>query len=171
MGKEIATQVQETQGVPNRINPRLNIPVQFRSVTLSCPALCDPMGSIRPSLPVHHKLLEIAQTYVHWVHDAIQTCHPLASPSPSPSVFPSLRVFFQWVSSLWKWPKYWNLSCSISSSNEHSGLISIRMDWLDLLAVQRTLKNLLQHHSLKASILWCSAYFILQLSHPHITTG
>ena len=88
-----------------------------------------------------------------------------------PSVFPSIRVFSNESALRIRWPKYWSPSFSISPSNEHPGLISFRMDWLDLLAVQGTLKNLLQHHSSKASILQCSAFFILQLSHPYMTTG
>ena len=100
----------------------------------------------------------------------LNLCHPLLLP---PSIFPSIRVFSNVsalrISSLW--PKYWNFSLNISPSNEHSGLISFRMDWFVLLAVQRTLKSLLQHHSSKASILWCSTFFIVQLSHPYMTTG
>ena len=95
-------------------------------------------------------------------------CHPLLL---LPSVFPSIRVFSNESTLHIGWPKYWNFSFSISPSNEHPGLISFRMDWLDLLAVQETLKSLLQHHSSKASILLCSAFFIVQLSHPHMTTG
>ena len=95
-------------------------------------------------------------------------CHPLLLP---PSIFPNIRVFSDESVLRIKWPKYWSFSFSISPSNEYSGLISFRMDWLDLLAFQGTLKSLLQHHSLKASILWCSAFFIVQLSHPYMTTG
>ena len=95
-------------------------------------------------------------------------CHPLLL---MPSIFPSIRVFANESALCIRWPKYWNFSFNISSSNEHSRLISFRMDWLDLLAVQRTLKSLLQHHSSKGSILWCSAFFIIQLSHPYMTTG
>ena len=95
-------------------------------------------------------------------------CHPLLL---SPSIFPSIRIFSNESILQIRWPKYWSFSFNISPSNEYSGLISFRMDWLDLLAVQRTLKSLLQHHSLKASILWRSAFFIVQLSHPYITTG
>ena len=95
-------------------------------------------------------------------------CHPLLL---SPSIFPSIRVFSNESALCIKWPKYWSFSFSISPSNEHSGLISFRMDWLDLLAVQGTLKSLLQHHSSKASILQCSAFFMVQLSHPYMTTG
>ena len=95
-------------------------------------------------------------------------CHPLLL---RPSIFPSIRVFSNESALHIRWPKYWSFSFSISPSNEHSGLISFRMDWMDLLAVQGTLKSLLQHHSSKASILWCSAFFIVQLSHPYMTTG
>ena len=95
-------------------------------------------------------------------------CHPLLLP---PSIFPSIRVFSNESVLRITWPKYWSFSFSISPSNEHSGLISFRTDWLDLLAAQRTLKNLLQHHSSKTSILWCSASFIVQLSHPYMTPG
>ena len=95
-------------------------------------------------------------------------CHPLLLP---PSIFPSIRVFTNESVRHIRWPKYWNFSFSISPSNEYSGLISFRMDWLDRLAVQGTLKSLFQHHSSKASILWHSAFFIVQLSHPYMTTG
>ena len=95
-------------------------------------------------------------------------CYPLFLP---PSIFPSIRVFSNDLALLIRWPKYWSFTFSISPSNEHPGLISFRMDWLDLLAIQETLKSLLQHCSSKASILWCSALFIVQLSHPYLTTG
>ena len=94
-------------------------------------------------------------------------CHPLLLPS----IFPSIRVFTDESVFLIRWPKDWSCSFNISPSNEHPGLICFRMDWFDLLAVQGTLKSLLQHHSSKASILWCSAFFIVQLSHPYMTTG
>ena len=129
---------------------------QIRSVAQSCPNLCDPMNCSTPGLPVHHQLPQFTQTHVHWVGDAIQPSHSLLSPSPLPPIPPSLRVFSN-ESTLRMWPKYWSFSFSISLSNEHSGLISFRMEWLDLLAVQGTLKSLLQHHSSKASILRCSA--------------
>ena len=139
--------------------------VQFSSVAQSSPRICDPIGCSMPGLPVHHQLLEFTQTHVHWVSDAIQPSHPLSSPSPPPSVFPRIRVFSN-ESALWnRWPKYWNFSFNISPK-EHSGLF-FRMNWLDLLVVQGTLKSLLQHHSSKASILQCSAFFIVQLSHPY----
>ena len=95
-------------------------------------------------------------------------CHPVLLP---PSIFPSIKVFSNKSVLHIRWPKYWSFSFNISPSNEHPGLISFRMDWLDLLAVQGTLKSILQHHSSKASILWCSAFFIVQLSHPYMTTG
>ena len=118
-----------------------------------------------PGLPVHHQLLEFTQTHVHRVGDAIQPSHPLSSPSP-PAPNPS-----QHQSTLhMRWPKYWSFSFSIIPSKEIPGLISFRMDWLDL-AVQGTLKSLLQHHSSKASILQCSAFFTVQLSYPYMTTG
>ena len=145
--------------------------VQFSSVTQSCPTLCDPMNRSMPGLPVHHQLPESTQTYVHRVCDAIQPSHPLSSPSPPASIFPSIRVFSNESALRIRWPKYWSFSFNISPSNEHPGLISFKMDWLDLLAVQGTLKSLLQHHSSKASILWCSAFFVVQLSHLYVTTG
>ena len=128
------------------------------------------MNRSTPGLPVHHQLPKFTQTHVHWVGDAIQPSHPLSSPSP-PAPNPSQhQTLFQWVNTL-RWAKYWSFSLSIIPSKEIPGLISFRVDWLDLLAVQGTLKSLLQHHSSKASILWHSAFFIVQLSHPLVTTG
>ena len=122
-------------------------------------------------LPVYHQLLEFTQTHVHWVSDAIQPSHPLSSPSPSTFNLSQHQGVFSNESALGiRWPKYWSFSFNISPSNEYSGLIPFRMDWLDLLAVQGTLKSLLQHHSPKASILQCSAFFMVQLSHPYMTT-
>ena len=145
--------------------------VQFSSVAQSCPTLCDPMNCSTPGLPLHHQLPEFTQTHVHRVSDAIQPSHPLSSPSP-PAPNPSQhQSLFQWSTLCMRWPKYWSFSFNISPSNEHPGVISFRMDWLDLLAVQVTLKSLLQPHSSKASVLWCSAFFIVQLSHPYMTTG
>ena len=129
------------------------------------------MNCSTPGLPVHHQLPELAQTQVHGLGDAIQPSHPLSSPSPPPPIPPSIRVFSNESTLHMRWPKYWNFSFSISPSNEHPGLISFRMDWLDLLAVQGTRKSLLQHHSSKASILRHSAFFTVQLSHPYMTTG
>ena len=121
--------------------------------------------------PVHHQLREFTQAHVHWVGDAIQPSHPLLSPSP-PAFNLSQNHSFSNESVLRiRWPKYWSFSFNISASNEYSELISFRMDWLDLLAVQGTLKSLLQQHSSKASILWCSDFFTVQLSHPYMTTG
>ena len=121
-----------------------------------------------PGFTVHHQLPELAQTQVHRVSDAIQPSHLLSSPS---SILPSIRVFSNESVLRIRRPKYWSFSYSISPSNEYSGLISFRIDWFDFLAVQGTLKGLLQQHSSKASILQCSAFFIGQLSHPYMTTG
>ena len=143
--------------------------VQFSSVTQSCPTQHNPMDCSTPSLPVHHQLPEFTQTCVLWVGDAIQPSHPLSYPSPPAS--PSIRVFSSESALHIRWPRYWSFSFNISPSNEYSGLISFRMDWLDLPAVQGTLKSLLQHHSSKASILLHSAFFIVRLSHPYMTTG
>ena len=129
------------------------------------------MNRSTPFLPVHQQLPESTQTHVHWVGDAIQPYHPLLSPSPLFSIFPNIRVFSNESALRIRWPKYWSFSFNISPSNEYPGLISFRMDWLDLLAVQGTLKSLLQHHSSKASIHRHSAFFIVQLSHPYVTTG
>ena len=145
--------------------------VQFSSVTQSCPTLWDPMNCSTPGLPVHHQLPEFTQTHVLRVGDVIQPSHPLSSPSPPAPNPSSIRVFSNESTLRMRWPKYWSFSFSISPSNEHPGLISFRMDWLDLLAVQGTLKSLLQHHSSKASILWCSTFFTGQLSNPYMTTG
>ena len=126
------------------------------------------MNRSTPGLPVHHQLPEFTQTHVHRVGDAIQ---PSLS-SPSPVLNPSQHQSFSNESALCtRWPKYWSFSFSISPSNEHPGWISFRMDWLDLLAVQGTLKSLLQHQSSKASVLGHSAFFTVQLSHPYMTTG
>ena len=146
--------------------------VQFSSVAQSRPTLCNPLNTrhTRPPCPsptpgVHPNPCPLNR----W-------CHPTISSSVVPffsfsSVFPSIRVFSKESTLRMRWPKYWSVSLNISPSNEHPGLISFRMDWLDLLAAQGTLKSLLQHHSSKASILQCSAFFIVQLSHPYMTTG
>ena len=193
--------------------------------SLSHTQLCDPMDCSMPGFPFHHQLLELVQTHVHQVDDAIQPSYPLYSKKsfsqsvqslscirlfvtpwiaarlsitnsqgllklmsiesvmPSshfilcrpflllPPIPPSIRVFSSESTLRMRWPKYWSFSFSISPSNEHPGLISFRMDWLDLLAVQETLKSLLQHRNSKASILWCSAFSLVQLSHPYMTTG
>ena len=134
--------------------------VQFSSDAQSCPTLCDSMDCTTPDLLVNHQLPEFTLTPVHWSmmpsNHLILCCLLLLLPS----IFPNIRVFSKESALRIRWPKYWNFSFSISPSNEHSGLISFRMDWLDLLAVQRTFKSLLQHHSSKASVLWCSAFFV-----------
>ena len=144
--------------------------IRFSSVTQSCLTLCDPMNRSTPGLPVHHQLLEFIQTHVHRVSDAIQPSHPLSSPSP-PAPNPSQHQSFPMSQLCMRWPKYWSFSFSIIPSKEIPGLIAFRMDRLDLLAVQGTLKSLLQHHSSKASVLQRSAFFTVQLSHPYVTTG
>ena len=125
---------------------------QFSSVAQSCPTVCNPMNRSTPGLPVNYQLSEFTQTHVHRVGDAIQPSHPLSSPSPPAPIPPSNRVFSSESTLRMKWPKYWSFSFSISPSNEHPGLISFRMDWLDLLAVQGTLKSLLQQ-SINSSVL------------------
>ena len=151
-------------------SPRLNLgsiqfsSVQFSSVAQSCPTLCEPMDCSTPGLPVHHQLLEFTQTHVHRLvmpSSHLILCRPLLLLPPIP---PSIRVFSSESTLHIRWPKYWSFSFSIIPSKEHPGLISLRMDWLDLLAVQGTLKSLLQHHSSKASILLCSAFFIVKLT-------
>ena len=129
------------------------------------------MNSSMPGLSVHHQLPEFTQIHVPRVGDVIQPSHPLSSPFPPPQIPPSIRVISKESALHMRWPKYWSFSFSIIPFKEHPGLISFRMDWLDLLAIQGTLKSLLQHHSSKASILQCSAFFTVQLSHPYITTG
>ena len=136
------------------------------SVTLLCPAFCDPTDCSMPGFTVLYYFLGFAQTHVHWVSDVkpsnhLILCRPLLL---LPSIFPSIRVFSNELALCIRWPKYWSFSFSISVSNEYSGLISFRVDWLDLLAVQGILKSLLQHHSSKASILRHLAFFIVQLS-------
>ena len=138
-------------------------PVQFSSVSQSCPALCDPMNRSTPGLPVYHQLPEFTQTHVHRVSDAIQPSHPLSSPLLLPPIPPSIRVFSNESTFCMRWPRYWSFSFSIILSKEIPGL--------DLLAVQGTLKSLLQCRSSNASILRCSAFFTDQLSHPYMTTG
>ena len=120
-----------------------------------------------PGLPGHHQLPEFTQTLVHWVGDAFWPSHPLSSPSPPNFIFPSIRVFSNESALRIRWPKYWSFSFSTSPSSEYSGLISFRMDWLNLLVVQGTLKSLLQHHSSKASVLQCSAFFSPTLTSIH----
>ena len=144
--------------------------VCMSSVTQSCPTLCDPKDCSMPGFPVHHQLQSLLKL------TSIQSVMPsnhLILFRPFfllPSILPSITVFSDELALLIRWPKYWSFSFNISPSNEYSGLISFRMDWLDLLAVQGTLKSLLQHYSSKASILWRSAFFVVQLSHPYMTT-
>ena len=139
---------------------------QFSSVAQSCLTLWDPMDYSTPDLPVQYQLPESTQTHVHRVGDAIQPSHPLSSPFPPAPIPPSIRVFSNESTLRMRCPKYWSFSFSIIPSKEIPGLISFRMDWLDLLVVQGTLKSLLQHHSANASILRHSAFFTVQLSHP-----
>ena len=142
--------------------------VQFSSVAQSCPTFWDPVNCSMPGLPVHKQLPEFTQIHIHRVSDAIQPSHLLSSPSP-PAPNPSQhQSLFQWVNSS---HEYWSFSFSIIPSKEHPGLISFTMDWLDLLAVQGTVKSLFHHHSSKASIFWRSAFFTVQLSYPYMTTG
>ena len=142
--------------------------VQCISVAQLCPTLCNPMNRSTPGLPVHHQLPEFTYTRVHQVSDAIQPSHPLLSPFP-PAPNPSQHQgLFQWVNSLHEVAIVLEFHVSISPSKEHPGLISFRMDWLDLLAVQGTLRSLPQHHNLKASILQHSAFFMVQFLHLYI---
>ena len=141
----------------------------FSSVVQLCLTLCNPMDCSTPGLPVHHQLLSFLKlTSI----ESVMPSNHLILYRPLfllPSIFPSIRVFSNVSVLRIRWPKYWNFS--ISPSNEYSGLISFRIDWLDLLAVQGTLKSLLQHHSSKASVLWSSAFFTVQLAHPYMTPG
>ena len=138
----------------------------FSPLTQSWPTLCNPMDCSRPGIPVHHQLLELTQTYIHGVDDAIQSSHPLSSPSPLAFNLSQHQGLFKWVRFSHQVDKDWSFTFSICPSNEYSGLISFRMHWLDLLAVQGIFKSPLQHHSSKASVLRCLAFFIAQ-SHVH----
>ena len=141
------------------------------SVTQWCPTVCDPWTAahqVSLSITNSRSLLRLMAIEPVMPSNHLILCHPLLLP---PSIFPSNRLFSSELVLRIRWPKYWSFSLSISPSNEHPELISFRMDWLDLLAVQGTLKSLLQHHSSKASILWCSAFFTVQLSHSYMTTG
>ena len=145
--------------------------LQFNLVAKSCLTLCNPMDFSTPDLPVPHQLPGLTQTHVQQASDAIQPSPPLSSPSP-PAFNPAQHQVFSNESVLCiRWLKYWSFNFSISPSKEYSRLISFRINRLDLLAVQGTLKSILQHHSSKASILWHSAFFIVQLSHPYLSTG
>ena len=139
------------------------------SVAQSCPTLCDSVDCRTPGFPVLHHLLELAQTHVHWIGDAIQPSCPLSSPSPLPSIFPNIRVFSSESSLHIRWPKYWSFSLSLSPSSEYSGLISFRIDWLDLLAVPGTLQVSSPAPQFKST--QHSAFFMVWLSHPYLTTG
>ena len=144
---------------------------QFSSVSQSCPILCDPMTAARQaslSITNSQSLLRLMPIEQVMPSNHLILCHPLFL---LPSIFPSIRVFSNESALGIRWLMYWSFSFNISPSNKYSGLISFRMDWLDHLAVQGTLKSLLQHHSSKASILWCSVFFIDQPSHPYMTTG
>ena len=148
----------------------LKMVVQFSSVIQSCLTLCDPMNRSTPGLPVHHQLPELTQTHVHRVDDAIQPSHPLASPSPpAPNPFQH-QGLFQWVNSSHEVAKVLEIQFYYQSF-QRTPRTDLQDGWLDLLAIQRTLKSLLQHHSSKASILRCSAFLTVQLSHPYMTTG
>ena len=140
-------------------NYNSNIKGQFSSVAQPCLSLCDHMDCSTPGFPVHQQLPEIAQTHVPRVGDAIQPSHPLSSPSPPPFNFSQHQGFSNESVLHFRWLKNWSFSFSISPSSEYSGLIFFMMDWLDLLAVQGTLKTLQQHHNSKASFLQCSAFF------------
>ena len=141
------------------------------SVTQSCPTLCNPMDCSMPGFPALHNLPEFAQTHVHWASDALQPSHPLPPSSPFAFNLSQQQGLFQWVSSSHQVAKVLELQLQYQPSNEYSGLISFRIDWFDLVAVQGTLKSLLRHHNLKTSVLWQSAFFTVQLSHPYMTTG
>ena len=143
----------------------------YQFSTKSYPTLCNSMDYIMPSCPVHLQLPELAQTHVHHIGDANQPSHHLVSPSPPDFSPSSIRVFSNESVLCIRCPKFWSFSFSISPSNEYSELISFRINWFDLLVVQGTLKSLLQYHSSKSSILQCSAFLIVQLSHPYMTTG
>ena len=152
-------------------NSKMVKSVQLSSVTQSCPTLFDPMDCNMPDLPVHHQLQSLLKLMSI---ESVMTSHPLILCHPLllvPSILTSIRAFPNESVLCIRWSKYWSFSFSISSSNDYSGLISFRMDWLDLLAVQGTLKSLLQHHSSKASILWHSTLLMVQLSHLYMITG
>ena len=147
------------------------VSVQFSSVAQSCPTLWDPMNRSMPGLPVHHQLQEFTQTHVHWFSDTIWPSHPLLAPSPLAFNLSQHQGLFKWVSSSHEVAKILEFPLQHLSFQWTPGLISFRMDWLDLLAGQGRLKSLLQYHGLKASILWRSAFFMIQLSHLRMSTG
>ena len=144
---------------------------KFSSVSHLCPTVCDPMICSTPGHPVHHNPCSILKLMSI---ESVMPCNHLILCRPRlllPSIFPSIRVFSKESVLHIRWPKYWSFSFSINHSSEYSGLISFRIDWFDIFAAQGTLKSLLQYHSSKASILWCSAVFMIQLSHPYTITG
>ena len=143
------------------IKKRFKVYIQFNSVTQSCLTLCDSMDCSTPAFPIHQQLLGLSQTHVHWVSDAVQPSHPLSSPFPPAFNLSQHQGLSNESVLLIRWPKHWSFSFSISPSNEYSGLISFRIDWLDLLTVQETLKSLLQHHRSKELALQHSAFFIV----------
>ena len=151
--------------------PTTGIPVQFISVSLLYSTLCYSMDCRTPGFPGHHQLPELTQKLMSiesvMPSNHLILCRPLLLP---PLIFPSIRVFSNESTIGFRWPNYWSFSFSISPFKEYSGLISFRTDWLDLLAIQETVKSLLQHHSSKASVLWHSAFFVVQVSHPYMTS-
>ena len=161
------------QSCPTLCNPMdCNPPVsstgpQFSSVAQLCPTLCDPMNRRPPCPSPTPRVYPNSCALSRWPSSHLILCCPLLLLTPIP---PSIRVFSSESALHMRWPKYWSFSFSISPSNEYPGLISFKMDWLDLLAVQGTLKSLLQHHSSKALLLQCSAFFTVQMSHPYMTT-
>ena len=175
MGKGKVTQILKAIGTlefQRRENFLKEVSVQFSSATQSCSILCHPMDCSTPGFPVHHQLPGPTQTHVHRVGDASQPSHPGLSPSPPAFNLSQHQVLFQWVGSLHQVAKVLEFQLQHQSLQwKHSGLISFRMDRLDLLALKGALKSLLQHHSSKASILQHSAFFIVQLSHPYMNTG
>ena len=159
-----------TQDPDARVKKNNSTSLLFSSVAQSCRVFATPWTAAHQaslSITSSQSLLRLLSIESVMLSSHLILCHPLLLP---PSILPSIRVFSNKSVLRIRWPKYWSFSFSISPSNEYSGLISFRMDWLDLLAVHGTLKTLVQHHSSKASILWCSAFFIIQLSHPDMTT-
>ena len=150
---------------------RISLSVQFSSVAQSCLSLCDPMNRSKPGLPVHHLLQESTQTHVHQVGDAFRPSDPLSSPSPLALNLSQHQGLFKWVSSLHQVARVLEFQLQHQSLQWTPMTDLLKMNWLDFLSVQGTLKSLLQHRSSKASILWCSTFFIVQLSHPYMTTG
>ena len=154
-----------------QVSATFPVSVQFSSVAQPCPTLCNSMNCSMPGLPVHHQLPAFTQTHVHWVSDAIQSSHPLSFPSPSVPNPSQLQGLFHWANSSHEVARVLEFQLQHQSFQWTPRTDLFRMDWLDFLAVQGTLKSLLQHHSSKASILKCSAFFTVQFSHPYMTTG